>query len=135
MIKMNNIKIIEKIVTGRAIISDNILWKILKETIDTADLSEDIPLDISIPMTQSSTDGETTKGLTETQKDMIKTSINKLRATLEIEEEEIQEKHKFQSRINEQINNINNEAINEEFNYKDPRQVKILLNAARIELF
>ena len=77
-----------------------------------------------------------TKRPTNNQKDILKTSINKLKAILEVEdEEERQEKLKCHSRINEQLQNLNDEIINEEFNYKDTKQLRILLNMARIELF
>ena len=77
-----------------------------------------------------------TKGLTEEQKENIKMSINKLKAIIEIDnEEERKEKQTYHENINKQIHDISTEVIEERFNYTNPKQVKILLNVARIELF
>ena len=135
--KLNNIKILEKVVTGRAIISDNVLWNLIGETINTDELIEDVPPDPSIIHNHHERQEENkTKGLTPAQKEAIKVSLNKLKAILEIEEsEEKREKARFQDNINEPIQELNQVNTEETFNYKDEKQVNILLNAARIELF
>ena len=133
---LNNIKILEKVIEGRAIISDQILWDLIKQTINTEELIEETPINTIIEPYQANQEPERTKGLTEDQKETIKISINKLKAIMETEdEEERRERQKYNDYMNKQINDINTEAVEETFNYKDPRQVKILLNAARIELF
>ena len=100
---MNNIKILETVTTGRAILSDKILWDLIKQTINTEELTEDIPIDTITSSYQREVEPERTKGLTEDQKEKIKISVNKIKAVIETEnEEEKKEKQKYHENINKQ---------------------------------
>ena len=123
---MNNIQILEKVTTGRAILSDKILWDLIKQTINIEELIEDTPIDTITSSYQMEVEPERTKGLTEDQKEQIKIGINKLKAILETEnEEEKKEKHKYHENIAKQIHDINTAVVDEAFNYKNQTQVKI----------
>ena len=99
----------------------------MKETINIEELLEEAPPDTTTPQYQIQIEANTTKGLTEEQKQIIKQRINKMRAIIEIDnkEEEEQEKKKYNDNMREHLRTMmSEEGEDETFNNKNQNTSK-----------